>query len=159
MSLLAEEEALPKVHPHRFRLWGLASSPGGGCIAALVSKHVTQHAERRPRSRVMFSWDTNDQQGPDVQHTQQLTTEGTLWEAMYGQMLEMPSFLSGTTDTALFHETPLRKMFKTVIPRQQCVFCATGLVSFGNESICEKGHPFGELPFFDALLFRGLMCA
>ncbi|TWU76419.1 hypothetical protein ED733_006852 [Metarhizium rileyi] len=143
MALVSEEDTLSKVHPHRFRLVGLAASPGDGCIAAVVSKHVTQHAERRPRSTVMFSCDNGERADPTaVQHVPRLTTEGTLWEAMYGRIWDMPSFLLGTTDRSLSDETPLRTMFKGVIPKQECVFCGTGLVMLGDESTCEKGHSF-----------------
>ncbi|KAM3566886.1 hypothetical protein ARSEF4850_000191 [Beauveria asiatica] len=44
------------VHPRRFRLWGLAASPGDGCTAAVVSKYNTQHPSRRDRAEVMFGW-------------------------------------------------------------------------------------------------------
>ncbi|EXV04953.1 transcription factor IIIC subunit delta domain protein [Metarhizium robertsii] len=142
MTPVSEETVSSKVHPHRFRLWGLAASPGDGSIAALVSKHATQHAERRPRSTVLFSWDTGERTDSTVPHVPKLTTEGTIWEAMYGRILDMPSFLSGTTDRSLVHETSLRKMFKGVIPKQKCVFCGTSLVMLGIESICEKGHSF-----------------
>jgi hypothetical protein len=37
---------MPQIHPHRFRIHGLALSPGGGVSAALVSSHSTQHPER-----------------------------------------------------------------------------------------------------------------
>lgn len=114
-------------------------------MAILVSKHVTQHADRRPRSKVLFSRETDEQVESRAMHVPSLTTEGTVWEAMYGRILEMPSFLSRTTDRPLFEETPLRKLFKSVIPMQRCVFCETGLVSFGDESVCEKGHSFGKL--------------
>lgn len=144
MTPVSEEVISSKVYPHRFRLWGLAASPGDGSIAALVSKHATQHAERRPRSTVLFSWDTGERTDSTVSHVPKLTTEGTIWEAMYGRILDMPSFLSGTTDRSLVHETSLRKMFKGVIPKQKCVFCGASLVMLGIESICEKGHSFGK---------------
>ncbi|KHN95711.1 Peptidase C13, legumain [Metarhizium album ARSEF 1941] len=142
MALASEEDVASKVHPHRFRLWGLASSPADGSMAALVSKHATQHAERRPRSRIMFSWDTGEHADPTARHVPKLTTEGTIWESMYGRILDMPSFLLGTTDRSLVHETSLRRAFKGVIPRQECVFCGTGLVTLGDESVCERGHSF-----------------
>lgn len=47
-----------EVHPHRFRLHGLAISPGGGVTAVLASSHSTQHPERGGwhtiRSSILF---------------------------------------------------------------------------------------------------------
>jgi len=37
---------LPEIHPHRFRLHGLAISPGGGATAVVASSHSTQYPER-----------------------------------------------------------------------------------------------------------------
>jgi hypothetical protein len=51
---------MPQIHPHRFRIHGLALSPGGGVSAALVSSHSTQHPERggwhTAKSSVLFSY-------------------------------------------------------------------------------------------------------
>ncbi|KAG5980132.1 hypothetical protein E4U55_004355 [Claviceps digitariae] len=154
MTMMPTEEHLSKVYPHRFRLWGMAASPGDDCIATLLSKHVTQHADRRPRCRVLFSWPTHDDQPTPAPTTSPvttsrspspptcLTTEGTVWEAMYGNILEIPTSLSRTSDPSCFQETSLRRQFKSVIPKQTCVFCNTSLVTLGNESTCEKGHSF-----------------
>ncbi|KAK2589417.1 hypothetical protein QQS21_012907, partial [Conoideocrella luteorostrata] len=143
MTMVTEESHLSKVHPHRFRLWGLAASPGDGCIATVVSKHVTQHSDRRPRSRVLFSWPTKHDTAHHGHHVpRSLTTEGTVWEYMHGNISDTPAFLSTTTDRSLHQETSLRKLFKGVLPKQECVFCGTGLVTLGNESTCEKGHSF-----------------
>ncbi|KAG6006418.1 hypothetical protein E4U21_007084 [Claviceps maximensis] len=156
MTMMPKEEHLSKVYPHRFRLWGMAASPGDGCIATLLSKHVTQHTDRRPRSRVLFSWPTHDDHpmtsttssitatpfGSNSASSSSLTTEGTVWEAMYGNILEIPTSLSKPTDRTVYQETSLRRQFKSVIPEQTCVFCNTSLVTVGNESICEKGHSF-----------------
>lgn len=156
MTMMPDEDRLSKAHPHRFRLWGMAASPGDGCVATLVSKHVTQHADRRPRSRVLFSWPRHDDDDDDAALAaaspvppppRSLTTEGTVWEAMYGNVVEIPTSLSKTTGRSLFQETSLRKQFKSVIPKQTCVFCNTRLVTLGNESTCEKGHSFGTSPF------------
>lgn len=147
MTMTPDEDRLSKVHPYRFRLWGMAASPGDGCVATLVSKHVTQHADRRPRSRVLFSWPRHDDEAalaapPVSPKSRSLTTEGTVWEAMYGNVVEIPTSLSKTTDRSLFQETSLRKQFRSVIPKQTCVFCNTSLVTLGNETTCEKGHSF-----------------
>ncbi|KAG6054616.1 hypothetical protein E4U17_003644 [Claviceps sp. LM77 group G4] len=163
MSMMPEEETptLSKVHPHRFRLWGMAASPGDGCVATLVSKHVTQHADRRPRARILFSWPTQEDlaaaaaattaaaatemtalSASETSPITSLTTEGMVWESMYGNIREVPSWLSKTTESCFWRDTPLRRQFMAVIPKQTCVFCDARLVSFGNESICERGHSF-----------------
>ncbi|KAG5940890.1 hypothetical protein E4U53_007526 [Claviceps sorghi] len=142
MTMMPKEEHLSKVHPHRFRLWGMAASPGDGCIATLLSKHVTQHADRRPRSRVLFSWPTHHEPPGSASSPTSLTTEGTVWEAMYGNVVDMPSSACKTTDPSVFQETPLRRQFKSVIAKQACIFCRTSLVTVGNESTCERGHSF-----------------
>ncbi|KAG6101952.1 hypothetical protein E4U31_003519 [Claviceps sp. LM219 group G6] len=162
MSMMPEEETRnsSKVHPHRFRLWGMVASPGDGCIATLVSKHVTQHADRRPRARILFSWPIQEDSAAaaavvpaavtatTVLSTSErspftsLTTEGMVWESMYGNIREVPSWLSKTTESSFWRDTPLRRQFMAVIPKQTCVFCGARLVAFGNESICERGHSF-----------------
>ncbi|KAG5963673.1 hypothetical protein E4U58_003472 [Claviceps cyperi] len=162
MSMMPEEETRTsfKVHPHRFRLWGMAASPGDGCIATLVSKHVTQHADRRPRARILFSWPTQEDSAaaaavgvgettattvlstPERSPITSLTTEGIVWESIYGNIREVPSWLSRTTESCFWRDTPLRRQFMAVIPKQTCVFCGARLVAFGNESICERGHSF-----------------
>lgn len=146
MTMVADEDNAPKVFPHRYRIWGLAASPGGGCSAALVSKHVTQHSDRRPRSRLLFAWPADADYAGGLGHILApgpLTTEGTVWEAMHGRIREMPAFMSRTLDRSLVQETPLRRLFKPAVPRQKCVFCEMGLVTLGTESICENGHSFG----------------
>ncbi|KAG6196901.1 hypothetical protein E4U10_000571 [Claviceps purpurea] len=163
MSMMPEEETstFSKVHPHRFRLWGMAASPGDGCIATLVSKHVTQYADRRPRARILFSWPTQEdlaaaaaaetaEAAPattalsvsEISSFTSLTTEGMVWESMHGNIREVPSWLSRTAESCFWRDTPLRRQFMAVIPKQTCVFCDARLVAFGNESICERGHSF-----------------
>lgn len=142
-----EQENMSKARPHRFRLWGIAASPGDGSMAALVTKHVTQHADRRGRARVLFGWQAKNaaaasQDTRYVPHN--LTTEGKLWEATYGNLVEMPNLSSGANNSAAA-QNPLRSLFKSVIPNQKCVFCNTELVTIGDESTCQKGHSFGKL--------------
>lgn len=172
MSMMPEEETstFSKVHPHRFRLWGMAASPGDGCIATLVSKHVTQYADRRPRARILFSWPTQEDLAAAAAETAEaapattalsvseissftsLTTEGMVWESMHGNIREVPSWLSRTAESCFWRDTPLRRQFMAVIPKQTCVFCDARLVAFGNESICERGHSFGMFSSFDATI-------
>lgn len=144
MTVAAEEEAVSKAHAHRYRLWGIAASPGGGCTAALVSKHATQHADRRPGSTVLFSWPSDARPAPaDSCAPPLLTTEGRAWEAMHGAASHPGGFSSPPADEPpVGQESPLRALFRAVVPKQKCVFCNADLLSAGDESVCERGHPF-----------------
>ncbi|GAO16744.1 hypothetical protein UVI_02058070 [Ustilaginoidea virens] len=146
MTVAAEEEAVSKAHAHRYRLWGIAASPGGGCTAALVSKHATQHADRRPGSTVLFSWPSDARPAPaDSCAPPLLTTEGRAWEAMHGAASHPGGFSSPPADEPpVGQESPLRALFRAVVPKQKCVFCNADLLSAGDESVCERGHPFGK---------------
>ncbi|PFH54896.1 hypothetical protein XA68_12642 [Ophiocordyceps unilateralis] len=82
---------MTRLHPHRFRFWGLAASPGHGSTAVLVSKHSTVHAHRRARSRLLFGWTRPQHVRPlRPPASTLLTTEGRLWEAAYGGADALP---------------------------------------------------------------------
>ncbi|KJZ79264.1 hypothetical protein HIM_01415 [Hirsutella minnesotensis 3608] len=122
-----ETGPMARVHPHRLRFWGLAASPGGGCTAALVTKYNTQHPHRRPRSKLLFG----------------LTTEGRLWEAVYGGQGRVSDVIPSLgSDTAAASPSPLRDRFQHVIPSQRCVFCDAPMVILAHEATCENGHSF-----------------
>ena len=133
------ERPVSRVHPHRVRFWGLAASPGDGCTAVVVSKHLTQHSDRRGRSRVLFSWQ-DDEDAQELVNPSKLTTEGRVWESMYGRLKGMADIRA---DSIQPNANPLRALFKSVVPNQKCVFCSSPLVTFSTEATCEKGHSFG----------------
>ncbi|KAL2164792.1 hypothetical protein VTH06DRAFT_88 [Thermothelomyces fergusii] len=68
---------VPEIHPHRYRLHGLALSPGGGVTAVLASTHSTQRPERggwhTVRSSVLFGYTPRrkrqPRRGPDAAAT------------------------------------------------------------------------------------------
>lgn len=145
-----------QVHPRRFRLWGLAASPGDGCTAAVVSKYNTQHPNRRDRAEVVFGWcvPPDGEDGDDTTAAAaaaynkpmpaRATTEARVWEWLYGRGPEVP----GTTDatdilTLASSMSTLRRQFRDVLPRVHCVFCDTRVWENGAEAICDKGHSFG----------------
>ena len=73
----------------------------------------------------------------------QLTTEGQMWEWMYGSGAEVP----GATKAAYFHaETKvdsLRELFKDVAAKQNCVFCESEFQIGHDVATCRNGHAFG----------------
>lgn len=103
---------IPEINPHRYRIHGLTSSPGGGMTAILASHHSTQHPERggwhTVRSTIMFGYKPIQQarsshlQPPvpnDDIEIAPLTTEGKLFEWLYGGGPPVPgvNFPRGTS--------------------------------------------------------------
>lgn len=142
-----EDDAVKiKLHPCRFRIWALESSPGDGCTAVVVSKFSTIHPSRIGTSRLMFGWreqpNTNTTSGFTARP---LTTEGRLWEWMYGLGEEVPGTMDGKGSRAMRQHSPLRDLFQDAGASQLCVFCETRLQHLGHEARCENGHSFGKL--------------
>ncbi|KAJ4164708.1 hypothetical protein LMH87_006370 [Akanthomyces muscarius] len=144
-----------QVHPRRFRLWGLAASPGDGCTAAVVSKYNTQHPNRRDRAEVVFGWyvppegDGDDDTAAVAAATYnkpmpaRATTEARVWEWLYGRGPEVPGTTHATDILTLASSmSTLRHQFRDVLPRIHCVFCDTRVWENGAEAICDKGHSF-----------------
>lgn len=142
-----EDATYLRVYPRRFRLWDLASSPGGGSTAVLLSKHRTQHAQRRGKSILLFGWHEpsgdNPSQKPDLQRN--LTTEGQLWEWMYGGGSEVPGTGSGNMQSSSNIFSPLRELLGHLFAEQTCVFCDAHLErTVDNDAACPNGHSFGK---------------
>lgn len=143
-----------KVHPYRYRCWGMASSPGGGSTVVLVSKHNTQYPSRKARCRVIFGGaDDDDEQGGEPRpHKPGLTTEGKMWEWMYGHGEDVPG-VTVQNEGSNF-SIPLRKFFMGVKATQTCCLCDSGLQDSGDESRCLNGHSFGEQTSLRWMYFR-----
>lgn len=145
-DMMEEDTSQLQVPEARYRIWGLAHSPGGGTTAVLVSRYSTIHPERRALCKLMFSRrdEERDEAASAVAPTRQLTTEGQVWEWMYGNGPDV----FGATSTSKFspelHDTPLRKQFKDVAVRQYCVFCDAALRLEEDEAKCENGHVFAR---------------
>lgn len=137
------DDAKVRVHHSRFRIWGIAASPGGGSTAVLVSQFNTQHPERRAVSKLMFGWRDRGEGDKtlDKPSTAGLTTEGQLWEWMYGGGPEVSRTASAGVDEV---KSPLREQFKDVAARQRCVFCDAELQPEGNDVKCTNGHTFAR---------------
>ncbi|KAK3940270.1 gpi-anchor transamidase [Diplogelasinospora grovesii] len=163
------------IHPHRFRLHGLASSPGGGGVTAvLASVHNTQHPDRggwhTMRSVVYFGHKTRHlsrhhlriQNQPHSQTGQQqqqqvgmsgVSTEGALFEWMYGNGPEVPGATT-THPNTLFSVGlggMMNDMFMVLQGVQKCNLCGSTITTQAQEgggggmmkSVCAKGHRFG----------------
>ncbi|PHH64847.1 hypothetical protein CDD81_3913 [Ophiocordyceps australis] len=141
----SESEAAPqsRVPANYYRCWGMAASPGGGCSAVLVSRHGTMYASRRASCRVLFSWaELGDGEArgsaQGLRSGRDLTTEGRLWEAVYGGGGRVEDVLGQRGEAAA-----LRGVFEAVVQQQQCCLCRGRLAVAGAESVCEAGHSFG----------------
>lgn len=141
-EMVEDDGSKVQVHPHRFRIWGMASSPGGGATAAVIARYSNLHPQRRALCRLVFGWQEqlSPKRGPS---NKSLTTEGQLWEWMYGggpEVMETTGFVKALVQAT---ESPLREQFKDVIPKQVCVFCDATLSPKGDQVECVKGHIFG----------------
>lgn len=135
---------MARVHPHRFRFWGLAASPGDACSAVLVTKHSTRHPHRRALSKLLFAWPERDSPAAIAASPKALTTEGRLWEAMYGCQGTVSDIVpTAGAGAAMALSSPLRDLFRDVVSLQRCVFCDATLRNSLGESACENGHLFG----------------
>jgi hypothetical protein len=136
------EEAGEQVHPYRMRIWGMAASPGGGSTAVLVSRHSTLHPERWCKTEILFSWrpplDSIDEESVSI--IRNMTTEGRLWEWMYGGGPLVPGIEEGHERTVA--APGLRLQFKNVLASQRCIFCQGKLQDIGKQTKCGNGHVF-----------------
>lgn len=157
-ELMEEDESKLQVPQSRFRIWGMATSPGGGSTVVLVSQYSTLHPERRAISKLIFGW----RDGPENQDETQsqaatpledLSTEGQLWEWMYGGGAEVPGTTVQSKMSAEVRESPLRRQFREVIAHQRCVFCDSTLQTEGYEVKCENGHSFGKSSRFAGSIY------
>jgi hypothetical protein len=145
--MMEEDTSQLQVPEARYRIWGLAHSPGGATTAVLVSRYSTLHPERRALCKLMFSRrdEERDEAAGTVAPAKQLTTEGQVWEWMYGNGPEVLGTTSTSKISPELHNTPLREQFKDIAGRQRCVFCDAALYLEEDEAKCENGHLFGKL--------------
>lgn len=133
-----------KVHPWRFRFWGLASSPGDGSTVALVSKHSAQLPSRRGLSKLVFGSHPTTQQGAAEDQAPGLSTEGRMWEWMYGGGGHVPGATTAADNIDL--NPLLRNFFTGAGAKQKCAFCDGELQNDGTEARCPDNHTFGTIP-------------
>ncbi|KAM0506348.1 hypothetical protein ACHAP8_001384 [Fusarium lateritium] len=145
-DMIEEDTSQLQVPEARYRIWGLAHSPGGGTTAVLVSRYSTLHPERRALCKLMFSRRDEEREeaaGTSVP-TRQLTTEGQVWEWMYGNGPEVLGTTSTSKISPEMHNTPLREQFKDIAAHQNCVFCYSALRLEEDIAKCENGHLFAR---------------
>jgi len=154
----------PEVHPHRFRLHGLAASPGGGSSAVLVSGFATRQLDRGLwsdlKSTLMFDSKPRPRQD-EGEHSKDdgvvvlrpLTTEGRMWEWMYSAGPPVPGITTragpdedeGEHDPIVGKRKRMRELLGETIAQQRCTFCQEPLEIKGQGeplSVCGKGHFF-----------------
>ncbi|KAM5348381.1 hypothetical protein ACJ41O_008205 [Fusarium nematophilum] len=148
-EFMEDEYSKLQVHESRYRIWGMAPSPGGGATAVLVSRYSTQHPERRALCKLMFARQDQERSEEAMQNgaitpTMALTTEGQVWEWMYGNGPEVPGTTAESKTSQDLQDSPLREQFRQVAVQQHCVFCDMALRMDENEAKCENGHLFEQ---------------
>ncbi|KAK8127914.1 hypothetical protein PG984_009022 [Apiospora sp. TS-2023a] len=135
---------MEKVNMTRIRTWGMTASPGGGTHAVFVTLNSTIKPERHTfggmRCRVLFGQNVTP---PDerVLSMKKLSTEGRMWEWMYGGGPPVP----GASDPVSVNHSArnaAREKMKEVALNQSCVFCGDVLQPQGRTSRCGNGHSF-----------------
>lgn len=115
---------------------------------ALVSKYSTQYPSRAARCRLIFGEASQTEGEEETQrpHQEGLTTEGKMWEWMYGNGAEVPGVTIQTQGPVT--STLLKDLFKDIKDKQSCCFCDSGLQDTGSESKCLNNHTFGKTLLF-----------
>ncbi|KAI1208476.1 uncharacterized protein F4807DRAFT_452377 [Annulohypoxylon truncatum] len=138
-----------QVHINRVRIWGMASSPGGGVTAVFISQHNTVFYGRDTfagiKCRVLFGrHDSSAEKSEEALTTlamKKLSTEAKTWEWMYGGGPPVPGVGSSTIQSSE-SRSALKDHFELVVRQQVCSFCKSPLRSDGKMCWCGKGHPF-----------------
>ncbi|KAI0888559.1 uncharacterized protein GGS22DRAFT_60585 [Annulohypoxylon maeteangense] len=138
-----------QVHINRARIWGMASSPGGGVTAVFISHHNTVFYGRDTfagiKCRILFGrHDGTSDKGEEALTTlamKNLSTEAKTWEWMYGGGPPVPG-VGHLTSQSSEDRSALKDHFELAIRQQACSFCKSPLKSEGKLCRCDKGHPF-----------------
>ncbi|KAH9908337.1 transcription factor IIIC subunit delta N-term-domain-containing protein [Xylariomycetidae sp. FL2044] len=152
---MGKEDAANQVHTTRIRIWGIASSPGGGTTAVFASLHSGIRFGRDTyggiRCKVFFGRRRLDD-GDQILSTKKLSTEARVWEWMFGGGPPIDGIGGRSGARAGGPETTEQRIaiqdhFKVLRKRLRCVFCEAELVSGGsgkraNASVCSRGHMF-----------------
>ncbi|KAK8080239.1 hypothetical protein PG997_008057 [Apiospora hydei] len=131
---------MEKVNMTRIRTWGMTASPGGGTHAVFVTLNSTIKPERHTfggmRCRVLFGQNIAP---PDerVLAMKKLSTEGSMWEWMYGGGPPVP----GASDLASVNHSArnaTRERLMEVAHGQSCNCAATGvpIIAPGSTHTC-----------------------
>lgn len=145
------------VHLHNARLWGLAASPGGGSTAVLMSLQSAYRPDRggfyNAQSTVLFGWAPGPlplASAPSTASSLRLSTEGRMWEWMYGAGPGVPritaSSVPGEMDTEALGRDRVRAHFRGLVEVQKCIFCGKDMVLWEDEKhfSCAEDHVYGD---------------
>ncbi|KAI1455939.1 hypothetical protein F4805DRAFT_468360 [Annulohypoxylon moriforme] len=146
---LAGVDTEDQVHINRVRIWGMASSPGGGVTAVFISQHNTVFYGRDTfggiKCRVLFGrHDGASGKSEDALTAlamKKLSTEAKTWEWMYGGGPSVPGVGHSTIQSSE-DRSALKDHFELVVRQQACAFCKSPLKSEGKLCRCDKGHLF-----------------
>ncbi|KAI1436479.1 hypothetical protein GGR50DRAFT_223996 [Xylaria sp. CBS 124048] len=144
-----------QIHLGRVRIWGLASSPGGGTSAVFISQHSNIELGRDTfaglKCRVLFGRNArilpvdpalSRPPARESEAESRLSTEAKAWEWMYGGGAPVPGY-TAPADFILRDRRGLRERFEPVARGLLCVFCDASLAPFSEStSQCRAGHLF-----------------
>ncbi|KAM0285952.1 hypothetical protein ACHAQH_001139 [Verticillium albo-atrum] len=144
-------DAGEQVNPWRIRIWGLAASPGGGMHAAMVSQQSALGPEPKVKSKIFWGFKQRRVAGSEAvsgerddgkASSARLTTEGKMWEWMYGGGPPVPGAVGWEAEYKPKGDEALREQLRIVLEAQVCGFCKATLRDGGRYTVCENGHTF-----------------
>jgi hypothetical protein len=140
---------MEKIPTTRVRVWGMASSPGGGVTAVFITLNSTIKPERHTfsglRCRVLFGQNLAPVDEAFLS-TRKLTVEGRAFEGMYGGGPRVPGVgIPGErTSNINIERIGVVEAFKQVAAKLVCSLCGGALEVQGGSSRCARGHVFGK---------------
>jgi len=144
----ADKSPKKKISLLRYRLQGLALSPGGGCSAVVVEKQSIVYPGRKATCKVYFSHKVNkaddDERFPLDSSSKKLTTEARTWEWMYGGGDDVPGVTMPIDHAMLKGHSPMRDFFKLLKAKQKCPLCQEKVRLEGLEARCSNNHTFAS---------------
>jgi hypothetical protein len=143
----AAPKRISMVHPTRFRIYGMAASPGRGATVILASESSTHKLERWTYSQFKTTlYVAFRPQGTIAAEPEQLTTEGKMFEWMYGGGPGVPGITEPkVSNEELLDGESIRQIFDAMPGIRDCDVCDVPLaVADGaREGRCPRGHVFG----------------
>ncbi|EEY14884.1 conserved hypothetical protein [Verticillium alfalfae VaMs.102] len=124
-----------QVNPWRIRIWGLAASPGGGMHAAMVSQQSALGPEPKVKSKILWGFkprlaagiETASEGQDEPSSAVQMTTEGKMWEWMYGGGPPVRGAVGWAAEYKPKGDEALREQLRSVLQAQVSTCTASGL--------------------------------
>ncbi|KAI1758700.1 hypothetical protein GGR53DRAFT_516192 [Hypoxylon sp. FL1150] len=139
-----------QVHVNRVRIWGMASSPGGGVTAVFITQYGTMWPGRDTfaghKCRVLFGrYDSSTDESEEantILAMKKLSTEARAWEWMYGGGPPVAGVGAGISTPAQEKnkQKTMGEYFTEVSRSQVCPFCELPLEPAGKSLRCHRGH-------------------